>query len=132
MKKTLGKRKLSESEWVIMKAFWDKGPMALGEAIQELRGDRGWAYETVKTLVRRMVGKGWLNARRVGSSFLYSPAVERSKAVRQALQEFSSRVLDGMLSPVVAYFSEEEALSEEDLNELERLLEQYRDRRRNK
>ena len=115
-----------------MKAFWDKGPMALGEAIQELRGDRGWAYETVKTLVRRMVGKGWLNARRVGSSFLYSPAVERSKAVRQALQEFSSRVLDGMLSPVVAYFSEEEALSEEDLNELERLLEQYRDRRRNK
>ncbi len=125
MKKTLSKTKLSESEWVIMKIFWDKGPMALGDVVRELGGGHDWAYTTVKTLVRRMAGKGWLNTMPVGGSFLYSPAVERSKAVRQALQEFSGRVLDGMLSPVVTYFAEEENLSAEDLKELKLLLEQY-------
>lgn len=125
MKEELESKRLSESEWVIMKIFWDKGSMALGDVVQELKGNHGWAYTTVKTLVRRMAGKGWLSTRMVGGSFLYSPAVERSKAVRQALKEFSSRVLDGMLSPVVTYFAEEENINPEDLKELALLLEQY-------
>jgi len=124
----LDSKKLSESEWVIMKVFWDKGSMALGDVVKELKGDYSWAYTTVKTLLRRMAEKGWLNTRMVGGSFLYSPAVDRSKAVRQALKEFSGRVLDGMLSPVVTYFAEEENLSDEDLKELKLLLEQYQNK----
>ncbi len=132
MKETQGNAKLSESEWVIMKIFWDKGSMALGDVVRELEGHQGWAYNTVKTLVRRMAEKGWVSARRVGNSFLYSPAVERSGAIRQALQDFTTRVLDGMLSPVIAYFAEKEELSKEDVKELELLLNRYREKRRDK
>ena len=130
LKKTLGKRKLSESEWEIMKVFWDKGSLALRDVVHALEGHDGLAYDTVKTLMRRMVDKEWLNTTRVGSCYLYSPAVERSKAVRQALREFSSRVLDGMLSPVVSYLSEQERLTDDDLKELKLLLEQHESKRR--
>jgi len=113
-----------------MKIFWNKGSMALGDVVRELEGNQGWAYDTVKTMVRRMVEKGWVNARRVGNSFLYSPAVEKSGAVSQALQDFTTRVLDGMLSPVIAHFAEKEELSKEDVKELELLLDRYRNKRR--
>ncbi len=106
--------------------------MALRDVVEELDGANGWTYGTIKTLVNRMAGKGWLDTQRVGNSYLYRPAVERAKAIHQALQEFSTRVLDGMLSPVVAYFSEKEQLSDEDAKELQSLLDQYRKERRNR
>ncbi len=129
MKKAMSKKNLSQTEWEIMKVFWDKGSLALRDVVQALEGDDGLAYDTVKTLMRRMVDKGWLNTRRVGSSYLYSPSIERSTAMRQALQEFSRRVLGGMLSPVVSFLSEQERLSEDDLRKLRRLLQQHESKR---
>ena len=34
MKEELESKKLSESEWAIMKIFWEKGSMALGDVVQ--------------------------------------------------------------------------------------------------
>ena len=102
--------------------------MATGEIYERLAEDTQWAYSTVKTLVRRLVAKGWLDYKRVGNSFLYRPVVPRAKAVRSAVREFSSRVLDGLLSPFVAYYAEEKDLSPEDVARLEEIIAQHRKR----
>ena len=117
---------LSEAEWEIMKCMWDHGPMAVGEVVEKVADDNDWAYSTVKTLMRRMVDKGWLAYRRVGNSFLYRAAVPRKKALRSAVKDFSNRVLDGLLSPFVAYYAEEKELSAEDLEQLEEILQRHR------
>ncbi len=119
---------LSDAEWVVMKALWSDGDMALGDVYERLEGS-GWAYSTVKTLVRRLVEKGWIAYREVGNSFLYRAAVPRERAVRRAVREFSRRVLDGVLSPFVAYYAEEGELSEEDLARLEDLVRRQRERK---
>ena len=121
---------LSASEWDVMKAIWESGPMATRDIYARLSEDRSWAYSTVKTLVRRMVRKGWLSYDRVGNSFLYRAAIPRRKAVRSAVREFSSRVLDGLLSPFVAYYAEDAGLGPQDLAELERIIKQHREKRR--
>ena len=123
---------LSDSEWEVMKAVWDRGPMAVGDIYEGLSARQHWAYSTVKTLVRRMVGKGWLDYRRVGNSFLYTAAVERQNAVREAGSKFVRRILDGVLMPFVVRYVEENGLSEEDAAELEQLLERRRKGRRRK
>ncbi len=117
---------VSRSEWEIMKVLWEGGPMAVGDIHARLSGDHGWAYSTAKTLVRRLVQKGWVAYERVGNSFLYRPAVSQSKAVRHEIRQFSERVLDGLLSPLVAYHAERGDLSPEDIEKLEEILEQYR------
>ena len=119
---------LSDAEWEVMKVMWQAGPMALGEVYRLVSRERKWAYGTVKTLLRRMVDKGWLEYRPVGASFLYRAAVPRQKADRRAVREFSSRVLDGLLSPFVAYYAEEKDLTPEDLARLEELVERLRKR----
>ena len=116
---------LSDAEWEVMKALWADGDMALGDICERLK-DSDWAYSTVKTLVRRLVEKGWIAYREVGNSFLYRAAVPRERAVRRAVREFSRRVLDGVLSPFVAYYAEEGELSEEDLARLEGIVRRHR------
>ena len=56
-------------------------------------------------------------------------AVPREKAVRRAVREFSRRVLDGVLSPFVAYYAEEGELSEEDLTRLEAIVQRHRSKK---
>ena len=116
---------LSPAEWEVMKVIWEHGPMATGEIYEKL-AEKDWAYSTVKTLMRRMVSKGWLQYRKVGNSFLYQAAMPRGRAIRSAVKEFSTRVLDGLLSPFVAYYAEQENLDEEDLKQLEEIIRKHR------
>jgi len=118
-------RPLSDSEWEVMKVVWEHGPLAARDVYAHLADAQPWAQGTVKTLLRRMVQKGWLTYRRVGSSFLYRPAVSRRKGLRSAIRLFSERVLDGALSPFVAYYAEEKNLTPEDAAELEKLLKRH-------
>ena len=117
---------LSTAEWSVMKVLWEGGPMAAGDIHCRLAGQRQWAYSTVRTLLRRLVAKGWLRHRRVGNSFLYTAAVPRSRAVRSAIKEFTGRVLDGVLSPFVAYYAEEKSLTAEEVSQLEEIIKQHR------
>ncbi len=109
-----------------MKVLWDDGTIALGKIHDRLSLERNWAYSTVKTLVRRLVAKGWVEYERVGNSFLYRSAAPRAEAVRSAVREFSDRVLDGVLSPFVACFSEEKDLTPDDVAQLEEIIRRHR------
>jgi len=122
---TSSPRSLSDSEWEVMKVLWAHGALAARDVHGHLAADRPWTQGTVKTLLRRMVQKGWLSYTRVGNSFLYRPAVSRRKGLRAAIRRFSETVLGGVLSPFVAYYAEERRLSPEDVEELEKLLKRH-------
>ena len=118
----------SNAEWAVMNALWQHGPMAAGQVFDAVSQEKRWSYSTTRTLINRLVEKGWLDARRVGNSYLYSAAVPRKKAVRSAVQEFTGRVLDGLLSPFVAYYAEEHELTEEDVRRLEEIIRRHKKR----
>ena len=99
--------------------------MAARDVYGRLSDEQRWAQATVKTLLRRMVEKEWLTYTRIGNSFLYRPAVSRSKGLRSAIRQFSERVLNGALSPFVAYYAEEKSLSPEDVATLEKFLKRH-------
>ena len=117
---------LSGAEWEVMKVLWDGGPMALGDINERIPEEQNWGYSTVKTLVRRLAAKGWLKRQRVGNSYLYRPAVRWERAARSAIRDFSDRVLNGLLSPFVAYYAEERDLTPEDIDQLERIIKRQR------
>lgn len=119
---------LSPSEWEVMKVIWKHGPLAARDVYARMPGQTNWSYATVKTLLRRIVQKGWVAYDQIGNSYLYRAAVRREKAVSSAIGDFSSRVLDGVLSPFVAYFARQKNLSEEDIAQLERIIEEHREK----
>lgn len=109
-----------------MTVIWDDGPMPARDVHARLADQQDWAYSTVKTLLRRMVAKGWLEYDQIGNSFLYRPAVHREKAVRRAVREFSARVLNGALAPFVAYYAETHGPTDDDIADLEAIIRQHR------
>ena len=120
------RQQLSKAEWEIMKVLWEHGDMALGGVVEKLDDDQNWAYTTVKTFLRRMVEKGWVSDRRVGGSYLYKARMPRKKAMGQAMKDFSQRVLNGVLTPFVAYYAEDKGLSDEEIGELQQILDECR------
>jgi BlaI family penicillinase repressor len=117
---------LSPAEWEVMKILWDGGALAARDVFKRLPAGRGWAYKTVKTLLSRLVAKGALAYDQVGNSYLYRAAINRDRATRQEVRSVFQRVISEACSPVLAHFIEEADLSEADIAELKRLLEEKR------
>jgi BlaI family penicillinase repressor len=117
---------LSSAEWEVMKTLWDHGPLAARDVFAALPADRDWAYQTVKTLLSRLVAKGALDYDQVGNSYLYRPAVPREQMVRQEVRGILDRLVSAAVSPVLAHFIDEADLSDDDIRELQRLLNEKR------
>jgi len=121
---------LSDAEWEIMKVVWRDGDMALGKICGSLPHTQEWAYSTVRTFVQRLAQKGWLNATRVGNSYLYSPAVTRKAALTSAIRGFTQRVMDGVLSPFLSYYADDKELTDGDIEEMERIIREHKKRKK--
>ena len=103
---------LSNGEWIVMKPFWEHGPLRARDLYAALPEGHGWAYKTVKTMVSRLVKKGVLDYEEVRGTFVYRPVYTREEMTRAATRFFVDRVLDGSLTPLAAYFVEEAAPDE--------------------
>lgn len=99
--------KLSDMEWEVMKPLWDTGPLAARDIYARVPDKYGWAYETVKSMLVRLVKKGVLTYDQIGNSFLYRPVYSRREMTRDAMGSFVRRVFDQGLSPFFAQFVEE-------------------------
>jgi BlaI family transcriptional regulator, penicillinase repressor len=117
---------LSPAEWQVMKALWDAGPSDARSVYAALPKRSKWAYQTVKTLLSRLVAKGAVEYDQVGNSYLYRAAVPREDMTRQEIQSVLERVVGAAVSPVLAHFIDAADLTDEDIRKLQRLLDEKR------
>ena len=126
------KYELTEAEWMIMEIVWGREHCTAPD-VQELLEDRtGWAYSTVKTLMDRMVAMGLLNAERIRKMILYHPKIKREQAQRAELTRTAQRAFQGAFSPLVEFLLDDNKLSRDDLEHLEKMIRQKRETKENK
>ena len=82
-----------------MKTLWELGPLDARSVFAALPKGSEWAYQTVKTLLSRMVVKGAVAYDQVGNSYLYRAAVAREELTRQEVQNVFERVVGAAVSP---------------------------------
>lgn len=113
---------LTEAEWPIIKAVWDKEPCTAPDIQKALGRSTGWTYSTVRTLMDRMAAKGFLSAEKVRNLTVYRSAITRRQAQRGELLYALKNAFNGALSPMVQCLLETERLSPEELEALESLI----------
>jgi len=113
---------LSRAEWVIMKKIWELRKTNVREVYEELMNSHDWAYNTIRTIMERLRAKGYLNAKKVGNTLFYEPAVSKDKTVKQALHDFTERVFDGAISPIFVALLKEENLSQTEIENIKNLI----------
>ncbi len=116
--------KISESEWLVMRILWSKGPLTANEVVKALTGKTKWKPKTIKTLITRLMKKGAVKFEKEGRKYRYYPAVSEAECVRMERYSFVRRVYGGTTRPMLAAFLEDAKLSAEDISELRKILEQ--------
>jgi BlaI family transcriptional regulator, penicillinase repressor len=117
---------LSDGEWVIIQAVWEREPCAAPDIQEALQPSKGWAYSTVRTMMDRMAAKGLLTTEKIRHMTLYRAAVTRPQAQRSELLQTLKRAFDGALTPMVQCMLDTKELNARELAELERLIQQKR------
>ena len=118
--------RISDAEHAVMEALWEKSPLTAVEVCDSVCGERGWSMPTVKTLLSRLVAKGAVSTQPDGRRFLYSPLIARDEYVGGESRRLVDRLFGGRAAPLFAHLAESEALSDDDIAEIERLLKEMR------
>jgi BlaI family transcriptional regulator, penicillinase repressor len=117
---------LTAAEWKVMKIVWRRKSCAAREAYEEAGQLYAWAPTTTKTLLRRLVDKGYLSATAVGTSYLYRPARPAWDSLAGAADNLLNNTLEGMDGRLLAYMVKKSRLTPDDLTQLRTLLDQHR------
>lgn len=105
-----------------MNIVWRRKRCAARDVCEDARREHGWSASTAKTLLRRLVEKGYLQTTQVGNSFLYRPARPALSALRRAADTLLQNAVDGTVGPLLAHMVKCSRLSPDEVIELRALL----------
>ncbi|HEV2248139.1 MAG TPA: BlaI/MecI/CopY family transcriptional regulator [Terriglobia bacterium] len=118
-------RTLTGQELEIMKVVWELRQATVRDVYEKLREQRPIAYTTVMTMMNILEQKGFLKKRPAeGRAFIYQSARPRKQVIRSMVREFVDRVFNGSAEPLVVHLVEDRRLSERELREIARMIEE--------
>ena len=124
----MSERRLPDAELDVMACLWREGPATARRLREALADKRPMAHASISTLLKRLEEKG-LGAREkgpVGKAFVYRARGKPAKTYRRMLGDLLDRVFDGSGVALVASLFETRPPSEEEIDELERLVRELR------
>ena len=116
--------KIAESEWLVMRVLWKSAPRTANEVVGELTHQTKWHPKTVKTLLGRLARKKAIGFKKEGRAYSYYPLVREAECAKAESASFLKRVYRGALAPMLANLLEDEALSDAEITELRRILDE--------
>ncbi|MFN4096123.1 MAG: BlaI/MecI/CopY family transcriptional regulator [Sphingomonas sp.] len=118
--------RISDAEHAVMEVLWDESPLAAQDVIERVAPARGWSANTVKTLLGRLLAKNVIAADEDGRRYQYRPLVARGDYVEGESRRLIDRLFGGKLTPLVAHLAERDALTDQDIAEIEALLKEIK------
>ena len=117
--------KISSAESQIMEALWTRGALTPDEIVAEVGPANGWARNTVRVMITRLLKKGAISSSKEdGGRFVYRAVLARSAYVQAESQGLLDRLFEGKLAPLVAHFAEHRQLTPEDVATLKALIQE--------
>ena len=114
---------ISDAEWSVMRVVWDHGPLTANSVVDSLQGQKQWKPKTVHTLLRRLVEKGVAGVDKSTREHFFYPILSADECEHDASRSFIDNVFGGKLAPMLATFVKREDLSNEEIEELKKILE---------
>ena len=114
--------KLTQAEWQIMNALWEKYPATARDIMSRLPKDVKWAYTTLKTMLSRLVEKKAINEQKQSNTSVYEPLVSQRKARLSAFRLLLDQSFDGAMGPLMHFMLQEQKLNNKQKKELIEIL----------
>lgn len=114
--------KISEAEYEVMKVLWQENPLTSEEIIDKLSEKNQWSGQTIKTFITRLSKKKALSYEKKGRIYYYYPLISEKEALSYENNNFLKRVYNGAVGLLISNFVNNNKLTLEDINEIEKIL----------
>ena len=121
---------LGELQRAVLEIVWERGEASVHDVLRQLDRRKKLAYTTALTVLQKLEKAGWLEHRSEGKSYVYTPAVSREQAGAGSVRGFLSRVFEGDAVAMFQHLIRESDLSDEELRELRRMIDEKRKERK--
>lgn len=121
---------ISDNEWLVMEILWRDGEVKSAAITDELKASKGWANETVRTFLKRLITKDVAAARQDENdkrTYWYYAAVSKEEYIAFQTKGHLKRYYSGRLPQLVAGLLKNESVSEQELDEIEDILKRHAD-----
>lgn len=121
---------LTKAEEQVMQILWKTEGGVVRDLLAEMPQPRP-AYNTVSTIVRILERKGFVAHKAYGKVHYYYPVVAKKDYSRNFFRHFFRKYFNSSPKRLMTFFSREEDVSLEDLEEMQRILDEEISKRKN-
>ena len=119
-------KRLCESDFRFMNVIWDHAPMSSMQLVELCEKELGWKKSTTFTMLRKMCEKGFLKK----ENSHVTPLVSREQVQASESTLFVEQTFAGSLPGFLVSFFEQKSVSDEELEELKRLIDAHKEGRK--
>lgn len=120
----MNKLQITDAEYVVMKALWEKEPCTSSEIVDEVSKEQEWNDKTIRTLINRLVSKKAVKAEKTQSkAFIYSSLISKKDYITKENNNFLNKLYGGSVRLMLASFVENCDFTKEEIDNLKDILE---------
>ena len=114
--------RLSDLQLDIMNVLWRAGHATTADVHRALEADRGLAYTTVATLLKRLEDKGVVGREREGRQYVYAPTVAEAEVRRSMVGSLVDQLFKGDPAALVSHLLGDDRVKADDVARIQELL----------
>jgi predicted transcriptional regulator len=119
--------KLTSAQLEIMNLFWEHGELGVAQVWSFLSRRRKVARNTAQTMLTRLVEKGWLQARTVGTAFYFRASRPRESTLRVMVSQLLDTAFGGSVSGLVMALLEARRLAPGEAQRIRELIDRMQE-----
>ncbi|MCL2236194.1 MAG: BlaI/MecI/CopY family transcriptional regulator [Defluviitaleaceae bacterium] len=116
--------KVFDSELKVMEVLWQEGEMTAGQLAKLLKEQTGWNRNTTYTVIGKLIDKGAVE--RFGDNFSCRVLITKEQVQTHEAKELVGKLFDGSPGLFLSAFLSGESLSETEIKELKKLVEELK------
>lgn len=110
------------AEWEVMRIIWTKEQASSSEIISLIQKTKAWSASTIKTLLRRLVTKHYLQTENIGRRFSYRPLITEAEALTNISSEVFSNICATQQGSVIINLLDQVSLNQADIATMQAIL----------
>ncbi len=114
--------KLTQQEEEAMHIIWETGEDVIKTYLDHYPEPKP-PYTTLASIVKNLHRKGYLDAKRIGNTYVYKPRVSKDEYTSRNLSNIVNTYFNHSYQNLVTFFAKKQKISADDLKEIIRLIE---------
>jgi BlaI family penicillinase repressor len=121
-------KELTKAEEQVMRILWQLNEAIVKDVVEQMPEPKP-AYNTVSTVIRVLEGKGFIDHKAYGNSYVYFPIISEEDYKKFAFDKIMNNYFSNSYESLVSFLVNEKNMSVNELEELTKLAETLKNKK---